>query len=385
MSVADRLSNLIGSIYDAGVEPERWPTVLRDTAQLVRADTGLLGIGSHRRPSAGLALPLTINIDPHHQRLWVETYLGGDSWWLAFSKRFEEGVLTGAQCVEPGTLHRTEIYNELLRRADVEDGLFAGIARRPESDAIAAFHRGRRRAPFGRREVDLLSSVLPHFQRAVRINDLLGAVERARDASRTAGDAISIGCVELDANGRFLRANAAGERILAVGDWLTVRDRRLRAPERAHDAELAAAIGRAISGSPRAAEVVALRSLSDEIAMVLHVSPIPREGERSFLMDDGSGAEVVVLITSPQATAQWSTREVARILGLTAAEAELVLALARGDDLKEHALARGIALGTVRWRMKRILEKTGSRRQSDVVRLVLMTLGRVNPPDGAST
>jgi DNA-binding NarL/FixJ family response regulator len=46
-------------------------------------------------------------------------------------------------------------------------------------------------------------------------------------------------------------------------------------------------------------------------------------------------------------------------------EAELVVLIAGGADLRRAAERMGIGLGTARWYLKQALEKTGAHRQSD--------------------
>jgi len=56
---------------------------------------------------------------------------------------------------------------------------------------------------------------------------------------------------------------------------------------------------------------------------------------------------------------------------LTPTEAELAAALAEGRTLAEFAEARGCSEQTGRTHLKRILEKTGTSRQADLVRVLL--------------
>jgi DNA-binding CsgD family transcriptional regulator len=55
--------------------------------------------------------------------------------------------------------------------------------------------------------------------------------------------------------------------------------------------------------------------------------------------------------------------------GLAPREAELVVLIAGGADLRRAAERMGIGLGTARWYLKQALEKTGAHRQSDLVLL----------------
>ena len=59
-----------------------------------------------------------------------------------------------------------------------------------------------------------------------------------------------------------------------------------------------------------------------------------------------------------------------RRLGLTGAEAEVVLALAEGLTPEEISLRREVSLHTIRSQFKAVRAKTGSRRQVDLMRLV---------------
>ncbi|MES0100656.1 hypothetical protein [Mesorhizobium sp. M0019] len=56
---------------------------------------------------------------------------------------------------------------------------------------------------------------------------------------------------------------------------------------------------------------------------------------------------------------------------LSKAEAQLVDAIAAGNSLQQAAELRGVAISTVRQRMKSILSKTGCRTQSELIHLVL--------------
>jgi DNA-binding CsgD family transcriptional regulator len=59
------------------------------------------------------------------------------------------------------------------------------------------------------------------------------------------------------------------------------------------------------------------------------------------------------------------------LFGLTRAEASIAAELANGKSLYEIADLLEISRHTARNHLKRIFEKTGARRQADVVRLVL--------------
>ena len=64
--------------------------------------------------------------------------------------------------------------------------------------------------------------------------------------------------------------------------------------------------------------------------------------------------------------------QLARLFGLTRAESAVALALARGKTLDEYAAEAGVLISTVRTHLRAIFDKTYTRRQADLVRLLLL-------------
>jgi DNA-binding CsgD family transcriptional regulator len=74
-------------------------------------------------------------------------------------------------------------------------------------------------------------------------------------------------------------------------------------------------------------------------------------------------------------TTETAPARLARLYGLTAAEARLAAAMSAGRSLKAYAGEAEISINTARWHLRRVFTKTGTRRQVELVRLLLM-----NPP-----
>ena len=68
-----------------------------------------------------------------------------------------------------------------------------------------------------------------------------------------------------------------------------------------------------------------------------------------------------------------------RVLGLTATEAEVALAVACGSTASAIASDRAVSLETIRSHLKTIFAKTGTRRQATLVALVLQLRGVSSP------
>jgi DNA-binding CsgD family transcriptional regulator len=91
----------------------------------------------------------------------------------------------------------------------------------------------------------------------------------------------------------------------------------------------------------------------------------------------------LLLIHDPDRAVAMPAERLARVYGLTPAEAKLAAALAGGSSLGAYADNARITIGTARWYLKQVLAKTGAHRQSELVRQVVMTAGTGSGSDTA--
>jgi DNA-binding CsgD family transcriptional regulator len=108
-----------------------------------------------------------------------------------------------------------------------------------------------------------------------------------------------------------------------------------------------------------------VRGPDAQVALIAHVVPIRRSARDLFSQSVG------VLILMPAKTPQAPSVELVQSLfDLTAAEARVARSLTRGQTVDEIASEKGISSHTVRTQVRGVLEKTGSRRQADVIALL---------------
>lgn len=107
---------------------------------------------------------------------------------------------------------------------------------------------------------------------------------------------------------------------------------------------------------------------------------LPRpSGLRPWLIDGvncgsstGTAAEcaALLLITDVEKPARLSIQLLSVAFGLTATEAKVAGALARGKPLQDAAVELGISAGHARQRLKSIFQKTGTSRQGELIALL---------------
>jgi DNA-binding CsgD family transcriptional regulator len=95
----------------------------------------------------------------------------------------------------------------------------------------------------------------------------------------------------------------------------------------------------------------------------------------SELRERGSRrARILALIHDPRRRIRLNPALVAQLHGLTSTEAALATAIAEGHTLAEFAIVRGCTELTARTHLKRILDKTGTNRQPELVRVLLTSV-----------
>jgi DNA-binding CsgD family transcriptional regulator len=177
-------------------------------------------------------------------------------------------------------------------------------------------------------------------------------------------DFLSAGTLLLHHPRQIAYVNLAGERILRTRDGLRRDADQLSAMDPAEDQSLVETIAQAFEPTPGfVSRSVAMSRPSGWQSYQLVVLP-PRKPA-------GCWRYVTVFITDPARDLAGLEPRLRELYGLTPAESNVATLLARGYDVKQTAEERGVALETVRWLLKRVFEKTGTRRQVDLVRLIL--------------
>ena len=86
----------------------------------------------------------------------------------------------------------------------------------------------------------------------------------------------------------------------------------------------------------------------------------------------------ILFITDPEHAAAVRSEWLSQDFGLTQAEAAFAAEISKGDGLQATAGRLGVSLATVRTHLAHVFDKTGARRQAELVRLILQ--GQATPP-----
>ena len=104
------------------------------------------------------------------------------------------------------------------------------------------------------------------------------------------------------------------------------------------------------------------------------VAPLRTALPNGFLPECGMA---VVFVSTADEPVEADSGEMQRLWGLTATEAAVAMKLADGCNVSEIAQQLGIASGTVRWHVKHVFAKTGTRRQAELVKTLMLSVATV--------
>ena len=182
---------------------------------------------------------------------------------------------------------------------------------------------------------------------------------------------LPFGVLFVDAQGNVLTKNRKARAMCAENDGLTIERSVLvadSAQETAHLRELI--LHAAVSNRDQVvteAMTVARPSMRRPFTvMVSSLTSIERS-------EAGVAPAAVVFVSDPEENYNIAEETVLHFFDLTPAEARLLVALANGSSLSEVSASHRVTVNTLKTQLNHIFRKTGTNRQSDLIKLVFST------------
>lgn len=218
----------------------------------------------------------------------------------------------------------------------------------------------------------LLDRLAPALARAIRLFERIVGLERRQIVTNAALETAGIGVILVNAEGEALLTNAIADAMLAAGDGLRLAHNRLRALTPADTATLLDHV-RAKAAEQQAEpdwQVYAPLALP-RAEHPLPLTVIVRPGPAFAPLRNPLVRTAMLVLRDPARRPVIPGAALARLFGLTPAEALLASELARGASLDEAADQLGIRRNTARTQLQAVFAKTGVNRQGDLVRVLL--------------
>ena len=361
--------------YEASTDPNQWSVLLEDLCQT-------FGATSSHLFTPGEA-------DAHERFLWAHArtdpaaliefgkhWITEDPWWAEVKRRnlpLVSGTMLISESYLPlDRLKKTAFYNEFGARNGLQSVVTLWVEGGPQTVAEPMTVMTMQRAPgvsgFNPVEVRGFQALHPHLHRALHSYWAFAAIRREQRAVEDTLDAVPQPLFVLRAKGTVEHANPPAQALLATAGVIRVLGNHIQRIGQLDMATLTQAL--------RITSIGAAQTLSTWFddngrlrSAVLRLTPVPRE---HAVRNRWPGAEVLLLVDLVDAAEHCTTllHALARHHQLTSAEASLLGQLVAGATLAEAAEHQQVRVSTMRTHMAHLLAKTGTRRQSDLMRLL---------------
>jgi DNA-binding CsgD family transcriptional regulator len=363
MSIDDKLLQTVEAVYSASLDANLWPAVLKTVTELVG------GVGTTFEVVDKTSMRVT--------DFWSHGIPAGSDveyadHFISISPRVVLGFNQHAgdigydfMLIDDAGIDRDPYYSDFLGRADMRYFISGTLTRTPQEFACFAVQRSPRQGHIGKREIALMRALTPHMQHAFDISRRLRNTNRMSQEMGHALDWLADGAALLRADGTLLYVNEAMQEIARNGDGIRVVKNQLEFSTAEIGARFAKALMSACglkrgSVAAESADFPVPRAAGAPPYLV-SLRPLPAKG-------DNGEASAIIFIRDPLQPRRAVAALLREAFAFTAAEADFALALQSGMSPAGYARQQGLSPNTVYTHLRRIKDKTGCKRQGELVR-----------------
>jgi len=376
-----RLSELLLDVYESAANPQHWPTFLEKTARELDASKAALHVhyfasGNTTHTAEG-GCAVAIGYDASSLAAYANHYATKDIYVQRIRERFPLGMNAGSSedLVTSGEYRKTEIYHDFCRPNEVFHTCWSAVEQTKSIAAGLGFIRPENAKPFRAKDVHLLKLLNPHLAKAFRLQRI---IESAADNTRALLTGIAqfdFGVIALDGEGRITNLSPPAKHLLDQEDGIRIHASRLEATYPTENGRLQGMLVLANQvwdhTHQSSDNTLLLSRKSGKKPLQLVVFPFVPSG---LLVEDRP--QVLVFLSDPSSKPSSRAAVLRALYGLTPTESRLADLLLQGFEVSDAADHMRTTLETARFHLKRVLAKTGSRRQTELMRLMLSLPGQ---------
>ena len=363
--------NLIGQIYDAVSEPERWNYFLNNLTRSMNAIAIRMRMIDKRENC--YCLVAGTGHDDGFDQQYNAHFTKVDVWNPILNAQAPGRIFNSAETVPSREFRQTEIYNDFFRNYDLFYGLGSNIAKSDNLIARIGIHRSRSQGEFSEKEKRLLLSLLPHLQRAYKLSSHLEEVKSLNVGMQEALYRSASPLVLLDERGTVAFVNQRAETLLASKSALFIINNRLATTLAKGKKQLDELINEAVAtGNHKgvgSGAAMRLTSVDGEQRYNLLITPYPDRTVAHLGFNRRICA--AVFIHDSRQAGRLPADILKAIYGLTPSEIRLAEAVVEGLSPAEAASKFAVSVNTTRTQLRSLFAKTDTQRQPELVRLLM--------------
>jgi DNA-binding CsgD family transcriptional regulator len=361
-------SEVIAAIQGAAFRTERWPAALDAVAAICGARHAVMFTPSI--PRTPESIWISSSVDEHNMEHFVTRYLSNDLW------QGVDGVngvplkgIRGAGCVR-----RHDQFPAHFIRPRGMGRILSGIVLKEANTIVPgpvhiSLLRRQQQRPFQPTDESMLRHLIPHLRMAYQMADELFQERRMAELGTAVLHGLRTPAIVVDRSLKLVFANSAAKELLDRADGLTQVFGHLSCVMVADSASM----GNYISALTAAQSIP--RGMSLRVRRASGCRPYLCLGQSiaGSILPSGQREPplATLFVRDPSVRDILEPEALQKLYGFSPAEAAIAHALLRGQTLDDAARERGISYGTARTQLKSLFGKTGCRRQSDLIALLL--------------
>ena len=360
-------SNAIESIYDSTLSPSFWETALKLAGRVSQSmGNHFLIFNSSFVPQFG-AVHSTYGqlfaTEAHHA--YINDYAHLDHQRVtSFLKKSDGKAYRNDHLIDRDELKSCLIHNEYNREYQCERQLLYANKLGGNSYITVCGSRPGHTKKYASEDVQLFQSLSHHITRSMamqlRYGELFGDAIGLKDIISSHQHSVYF----LDHEMRLLWCNDAGENLLNAKTGLSIQLGRLSSKDSSFNDSLEKLIKQACFLGYRNKHrpgFTLYREEKKNYSATILSTPL-----ENLLLRDSSPIGVLILKEIDETSILPPFELVKKYFDLTPAETNLALGIAGGQTVKEYALSNGVTENTTRSTLKIVLNKTGSKRQTEL-------------------
>jgi DNA-binding CsgD family transcriptional regulator len=370
-----KLFALIELIYSAVEDVSLWPVILDQIAEALQGEETL--IWTNFSGSGATNIMCLARMDPLALVPYTEYYAARNVLSERCDRIYQDGKVRYSHCAVPDVeFETTEFYNDYFKPYGMHYslGLRVQLGEKQQPPYLACM-RPKHKGPFENAEGTVLETLMPHLRRALMLHLQFTQLRSSVGGLEFALDAFDHAVFGLDGEGTVIFSNRQAERTAQKGDGIRLTNGRLVAMRTEEDNRMQSLLAHAIETGKgcnnSAGGSLLLSRKSGSPPLRLTVTPFVLGLPRSY-----GQLVALVFVSDPAETPPPRSAILRSLYHLTPTEGRLADLLAEGHEIRRASAQLGITYETARFHLKKVLVKTGARRQSELARLMLSLPGQ---------
>ena len=368
MAIDGRALEVVQSLYDAAIDESLWPSALRELTDLTGSQGASFWVLDHAEQ---IRLPgfIAINFDPAAIKAYLEHMVPLDPTNQYLAAHPDQAIVHDGLFITDREKDRHPYYAWHDKAVGTRYRMVGQMRPAPGIQSGIALHRMPSVGRYEPADLEQFAFLYGHLKRALAIAFRLGSLGAIKEAVMQVLDGNPAAIVLLDDQEGIVYANRSAEELGAGRDGVRLSLRQLALARKQDNDRFRGLVARASQETGAQPGVMRAARPSGKRPYAITVAPIAAKYPALVMLRPS----VCVIIADPDSQRPIPGYRLRTLFGLTEAEAQLASLLANGEELRYAAEKLGVTYGTARARLAVIFEKTETRRQGELIRLLMTT------------